>query len=135
MPRGRPYDGAMTLLILADLALLLGLTLRLTRLVVTDQVGEYLVRRPAEHVAAHVLHSGRTLAFTRALLSCPFCIGFWLGVAALATLAAVGGPGAEGTAAVVWRYVAGAFALNWVAAHIGARLGDAGYADDEEQGQ
>lgn len=152
------------LLTLADLALLLGFTLRLTRLVVTDDLGGWLIRTPARRWANYRERSivgpgGRGLqsygdnAETRAAtehtltlpvdpdngprsklvsgLDCPFCVGFWLAALAALSLVVAGGPGADGTLAVVWRLVAGVLTLNWLAAHIGSRLGDAGYAEEE----
>lgn len=101
-----------------DLLLVLGLTLRLTRLVIADDLGAWLVREPAldwagDSPGRYKLVSG---------LYCPFCVGFWLGAASLTSLALVGGPG---DAHEVWRYIAGAFALNWLVGHVAARIGDA----------
>lgn len=118
----------MTLLAVLDVALALGFALRLTRLVVTDDLGKWLLRDPAEKWAEG--HPGREKLVSG--LSCPWCVGFWLSGLVMLSLAVAGGPGADGTLAVVWRWVAAAFTLNWVVAHIGSRLGDAGYADDED---
>lgn len=103
------------LLFLLDLAILLLSTLRLVRLVITDDIPFGSIRL--------LLGKDR---IERLGLDCPFCCGFWIGVLGLLVLWLVGGPG---DAADWWRYAAGAFALNWLAAHIGGRLGDAGYAD------
>lgn len=121
------------LLTLADLALLLGFTLRLTRLVVTDDLGGWLIRIPAQK---WVMRSGQDWAKSWRYklvsgLDCPFCVGFWLAALATLSLVVAGGPGADGPLAVVWRLVAGVLTLNWLAAHIGSRLGDAGYAEEE----
>lgn len=123
----------MTLLALADLALLLLATLRLVRLVLTDDLGRRALGEPIERFLWSRARAGRLPAWFPGGMTCPFCIGFWVGALVLASLALVGGPGADGTAAVLWRYVAGALALNWIAAHVGARMGDAGYADDEDE--
>lgn len=101
-----------------DLLLVLGLTLRLSRLVITDDIGAWWVRHPAVDWSdgspwREKLVSG---------LYCPFCVGFWLGAASLLSLALVGGPG---DAHEVWRWVAGAFTLNWIVGHVAARIGDA----------
>ncbi len=119
-----------------DLLLVLGFTMRLTRFALTDDLGEWLFRRPAyrlllghPNARVHPPYSNwREKAASG--LDCPFCIGFWIGVAVLVSLALVGGPADLSEAAVWWRWIAGAFTLNLVAAHVGARLGDAGY--DEE---
>lgn len=134
----------MTLLAVLDCLLALGLTLRLTRLVVMDDLSLWWLRGPLAVWATrkNPLPEMDTLptGFQEMRvyvpdwrgklvsgLSCPFCVGFWIGCLVLLSLWLVGGPGA---AAEPWRWVAGAFTLNWVAAHIGARAGDSGY--DEE---
>lgn len=133
----------MTLIGALTLALVLGATLRLTRLVITDDMGHWWVRGPAERWAArhdHVLPEVSDIERTwvpgwrtklTSGLDCPFCVGHWIGVLVLVSLALVGGPDSTSTGASVWRWVAGALTLNWIAAHIGARMGDAGYASDE----
>ncbi len=126
------------LLTVIDIALLLGFTLRLIRLVVIDDLGGWLIREPAQRwVMRRAEKSGRDWARTKAYklvsgLDCPFCVGFWLAALTMASLLVAGGPGADGSLSMVWRVVAGVFTLNWVAAHVGSRLGDAGYADDED---
>ena len=120
------------MLVLADLALLLGLTLRLTRLVTTDDISEWWLRDPAEKWAikhkklVHVSRDNRTETYSTGWrgklvsgLDCPFCIGFWLGLGAVISLDFVGGPG---SASDRWRYTAGAFTLNYISAHVSARL-------------
>lgn len=128
-------------LIIADLLLAAGFTARLTRVIVTDDIGKWWIRDPlskwargkepeVQHNA--VYRNGEWVAedpsWRKYLdgLACPYCVGFWIGVLILASLAAVGGPG---DAAVWWRYLAGAFTMNYLTAHIGARLGDV--ADDD----
>jgi len=113
----------MTLLFLLDLLLVLLATARLTRLVVGDDLGEWYVRAPA---GAWAVRGKTPESRHRRLnyvggLSCPFCVGFWIGAAVLITLWLAGGPG---HAWEPWRWVAGAFAINYVTAHLGARLGD-----------
>lgn len=123
-----------------DVAIAVGLALRLARLVMSDDLGEWFVRWPVEkwaiiHEGGYDFHNMKSALDPRrgwrsklvSGLTCPFCVGFWCVVFALATLAAVGGPG---EAAHAWRWVAGAFALNYVTGHLGARLGDAGYDDE-----
>lgn len=144
-----------------DLALLLGFTLRLSRLVVTDDVGWWWFRLPARRWAnrrelpdptpdavqsaygirgVDLTYPDRLLAEPRPVngwrsklvsgLSCPFCVGFWLAALALASLLVAWWVG--GFLLAAWRVVAGLFTLNWVAAHIGASLGDVNYDDSEE---
>lgn len=111
----------MTLLHLLDALLLLGLTVRLSRLVTTDDLGVWWVQNPAEDWAVHrKTEDGRRRAINYVQgLQCPFCVGFWIAVATTASLLLVGGPG---HADEVWRWVAAAFTLNYVAAHISAAL-------------
>lgn len=109
--------------ILIDLLLVLGLTLRLSRLVVTDDLGAMWIAEPAQEWATRrktVEARKRAIRYVGGL-ECPFCVGFWLAGLALLTLLLAGGPG---EAADAWRWLAGWFTLNYVAAHIGARLGD-----------
>jgi len=111
------------LLVIVDLLLALGLTLRLSRLIVVDDIGDWWVKRPiAERLGKMPTGPKRDKAFDYwDGLSCPFCVGFWIAGLVLLSLYLVGGPG---DAAVLWRWIAGWFALNWIAAHIGARAGD-----------
>lgn len=120
--------------ILIDVLLLLGMTLRLSRFVVADDLGGWWIRHPAEAWARRndplgdaedLEDSGKRGRLVSGLF-CPFCVGFWLGVLSLVSLALAGGPG---DTAEWWRWVAGAFALNWVSAHLGARAGDANEED------
>ena len=141
-------------LIVVDCLLALGLTARLTRFVVTDDLGGWWIREPAQRWANRHEPTVNGVPVHRAVesgavhadgpvprgwrdklvsgLDCPFCVGFWLAALVLASLAVVGGPGADSLLAVVWRWVAAVFALNWVAAHLGARLGDAGGGGDND---
>lgn len=149
---------ATVALTVVDCLLALGFTLRLTRLVVLDDLGRWLLREPAQKWAdSHeptidgipawkAVASGRMHATPTPQpgwrsklvsgLTCPFCVGFWLAALVVASLLIAGGPGApmapDGavTLATAWRTVAALFSLNWLAAHIGARAGDAGYAED-----
>lgn len=126
------------LLQIFDLLLSIGLTLRLTRVITQDDIGLWYVRGPvAMWAMRHEPLSPPNITPDGFLgereyvpgwrgrlslgLSCPFCIGFWVGVLVLLSLWLCGGPG---HAWDPWRWVAGAFALNWVAAHVGARAGD-----------
>lgn len=113
------------LLALIDVLLALGCTMRLTRLITTDHLGRWWIGDPATLRANHGRH--RTLwGYIDALVHCPYCIGFWIGNIVLTSLYLTGGPG---DTTEPWRWVTGAFTLNYVAAHIGVRLGDTG--DDE----
>lgn len=112
------------MLIVADLALLLLATLRLVRLVVADDLGLWWLRGPAVKWATW--HEPDADGWRSKLvlgLYCPFCVGFWIGCGVLVSLWLCGGPG---HAVAAWRYICGTLALNWAAAHIGSRVGDAG---------
>lgn len=133
-------------LTIVDVLLLLGLTLRLARLVITDDISQWWIRFPALQWAARhdrqlppipgegeewqseVWRPGWRSKLVSGL-GCPWCVGFWIAVLAALSLFLAGGPG---DAWEPWRWVAGAFTLNWVVAHIGGPLGDYGYADPED---
>jgi hypothetical protein len=107
------------LLIFCDLALLTLVTLRLTRLVTTDSLGQWWLYAPAYKRAYGRPGTAPKWAKYVEGLTCPFCVGFWIGAVALLSLLFVGGPG---EAAVWWRYATGVFALNWIVGHAAARL-------------
>ena len=92
-----------------DVILLVGFTARLTRLVTVDDI--------LEPVRVGILYRvpARVTSATASLLSCPFCIGFWLSLAVLASWVAWGSTWG-------WMFVAGTFTLNYVHAHLNARL-------------
>lgn len=123
------------------LLLVLGATMRLTRFIITDDLGSWLIKAPARRWANYAeqvpdpakLWSEDILeeapdpdAGWRSKivsgLDCPFCVGFWVGALVLLSYAIVG-------KTRLWKFVAGVFSLNEVAAHLGSRLGDAGYED------
>lgn len=125
--------GAMTLLSAFTGLLALLVTLRLARLVIADDIGLWYIRGPAALWAIN--HDTPTLGWRSRLVSglnCPFCVGFWIGALVLLSLALVGGPDSTSTAADVWRWVAAPFALNYLAAHVGVRLGDTDTLDDDD---
>jgi len=106
---------------LFDAVIVTAATLRLTRLVVVDDVGRWWIKEPAERW----VERGEMPAWTaegepltkRAKLvtglDCPFCVGFWIGAVVLAGHRL---PGA--------RVVLLPLALNEVVGHLAARLGD-----------
>lgn len=114
------------LLILLDLLLALGLALRATRVITGDDIGLWYVRGPAAMWATSndYDYQGSPIWRQRLVsgLGCPYCVGFWVGCVVLLSLWLAGGPGV-GTWEP-WRWVAGAFTMNYIAAHLGARLGD-----------
>lgn len=92
---------------------------RLTRLVVTDDLGDRLIQEP---VAAFTDDDpDHPLA---ALVGCPWCIGFWI---TLATLTIERTPLGR---TAVWRLLTTALAAHWTITHIAGALGD--YDDPEE---
>lgn len=158
MPWGDGTLAAMTWWMVLDIALTFGLYLRLTRLVVRDDLGQWYIVNPVQRWAdpvAALVEDGRALASRRddliaqgvdpqalttpispmydpepgtgwrskiaAGIDCPWCVGFWIGCATLASLYLAGGPG---DAVDAWRWVAGAFSMNYLGAHLGTRLGD-----------
>jgi hypothetical protein len=109
------------LLFLLDIFLLAGLTARLSRLVTTDDLGVWWVQAPAGKWAVNRSTAERRHRAIRYVegLECPYCVGFWIAVATTVSLLLVGGPGEAND---VWRWVAAAFTLNYVVAHISSRL-------------
>jgi hypothetical protein len=116
--------------VVLDLVLLVLLTARVTRFFTSDSLGEWWVRDPAEKWALNnatyvgttsdgeVYDTGwRGKLITG--LECPFCIGFWIGAAAVLLLMAVGGPG---DAPEWWRVFSGVFALIYLVGHMSGRL-------------
>jgi hypothetical protein len=107
------------MLIALDLVLLTLATMRCTRLITTDNVpGNWWIYGPLYKKAATTRPAPRWGRYLEGL-TCPFCVGFWIGCVAIASLILVGGPG---EAAVWWRWLAGAFALNYVVGHVSSRL-------------
>lgn len=135
-------------LTVVDVLLAVGFTLRLSRLAITDDISSWWLRWPAVQWAARhdrqlapIPPPGQDWEHTEGIwiprwrsklvdgLTCPWCVGFWLACLVLLSLYIAGGPG---DAWALWRWVAGAFTLNWVTAHIGGPLGDYGYAEEDE---
>lgn len=113
-----------------DLALVLGLALRLSRLITTDDLGLWWVQWPLANRRNDYVRKQMPAGTGRGVkdpkwwkyaegLECPFCVGAWLGALALLSLWLAGGPG---HAAEWWRYGAGIFALNYLVGHIASRL-------------
>lgn len=127
---------------LPDTALAVLASARLSRLVVTDDLGKWWVKDPIDYAMAsyarnevHAADREKRDAVTpgwwkyRSGLDCPWCVGFWLGAATL-TVGAIASR-RPGPARALWRLCAGALALNYVTAHAGIALGDFD-TDDEE---
>ena len=99
---------------MVDAALVLGATLRLTRFVVNDDLGEWWVKAPIYRAVLSRVPEERIGHASNYLdgLSCPFCVGYWIGVGVLASRS-------ESSA---WRFVAGTLTLNYLSGHISSRL-------------
>jgi len=98
----------------SEAVLVLGATMRLTRLVVADDLGLWLIRYPAYRWSNE--RDPRAETWRAKLVSgldCPFCVGFWIGAGVLAA-----------SRFRLARPVFAALALNEIAAHLGSRLGD-----------
>jgi hypothetical protein len=104
--------------VVLDLSLLILTTLRLTRLVTTDSLGQWWLYAP---VYKRVVANGKSNKWQKYVdgLTCPFCIGFWIGGALVLSLWMVGG---VGDAAEWWRWTTGIFALNYVTGHVASWL-------------
>lgn len=105
-----------------------GASMRLTRLVVTDDVpGGWWIKAPLEARAArhHARHGTppRWWRYTEGL-DCPFCIGLWIAGAVTVADHLVGDR-------TWWRLLTAALTLNEAAAHLGSRLGDVSDSEDK----
>ena len=100
---------------------LLGATMRLTRLIVADDIpGQWWIKDPLRERAARAYaDTGREPWWWRYTqgLDCPFCVGLWIAAAVTVADEAAGDSRA-------WRVFTTALALNEAAAHAGTRLGD-----------
>lgn len=124
-----------------DIVLAIGATLRLTRLVVVDEIGEWWLRKPLEDAADR--WAVRELARAQAageeprtpwwwkyqsLWTCPHCTSFhaaWLVLLSGLVLRKLGLAG-------LWRFGTGALTLSSVAGHLSARLDGEGIEAVEE---
>lgn len=97
-----------------DAALAAGATARLTRLVTTDDLGRHFV----DPVQIALVQRG-VEPWVAAGLDCPYCVGYWLGTAVLASHALASRTRPTHAA---WRFVAGSLALNYVVGAVEARL-------------
>lgn len=101
-----------------DTALILGATMRLTRLVVTDDLGQWWIRDPLdawvhEHPAQAPDHKWL------GGLTCPHCVSFH---AAWIVLGTYHLSGLHPKARAVWRFGAAALSLSSIVGHASARL-------------
>lgn len=115
-----------------DLLLAFGASLRLTRLVVTDQMGEWYIKDPIDRSMERFeeTFTGDTEPWWwkwRSGLDCPFCAGFHIGwITLLSGILVKDKPRLR----ALWRFGAGALSMNYVAGHLGAKLGD--FTETEE---
>ena len=107
-------------LIVLDLVLLVLATLRVTRFFTSDSMGQWWFYAPL-YKKAYGGGKHETPKWAKYIegLTCPFCVGFWVGCLALLTLFIAGG---LGDADAWWRWLAAAFALNWVVGHVASRV-------------
>lgn len=116
--RARPVPSGGAL----DTVLALGAALRVSRLLTTDDLGLWAVREPAFRWAGYDPtyqpgHDHRQRLVSG--LECPFCVGYWVGVGVLASLALARHTGSSHTA---WRFVAAGLTLNYVVGHVSSRI-------------
>lgn len=123
-------------------ALVAGATLRLTRFLTTDKLGAWLVadpardwawgpesaararRREAREGLAPVAVTDDPITWQARLVSgldCPYCVGTWVGFAALAAEVATR---RHPRARAVARFLALGLTLNYVVGHVSAALDD-----------
>jgi len=139
----------MTTLILAlvFLPLVILASLRLTRLITTDWLGEWLIVAPIKRWAwrfegpelqrrSEALPRAATLELVTEYdpsdpftwqakfakgLDCPFCVGYWVGSAVLVITTAAVLYGAEALV-VAWGVLLGTFALNYLVGHVSNKI-------------
>jgi hypothetical protein len=136
------------LLALLFLPLVLLATLRMTRLLTTDWLGEWLIVGPLKNWAVRssteILSAFGTIEAKQALdkgierkelldmqldwraklvkgFDCPFCVGYWIGAVLLVITACVVLWPVEWVA-VSWALFLGTFALNYIVGHVGSRI-------------
>lgn len=121
--------------LVADLLLLVVAACRVTRIFTTDTIGQWYVVEPAEAWAdrheqvldlsdhEHPVHNDDEGWRHRLVsgLSCPWCVGLYVCITGVLSLVAVRGWWPD-TAVEGWRLLAAPFVLNYVQAHINARL-------------
>lgn len=120
---------------LLDTMLLVLATLRLSRLVTGDTLGQWLIlsrawrwanrykpdsTRPGVFVQHPDGPSPQRLKLASGLV-CPFCIGYWCGAALLVVSYFTGPLGDE---PVWWRLLVGSLALNYLVGHTASLMGD-----------
>jgi hypothetical protein len=115
---------------ITDAALVLGATMRLTRLITSDDIGLWYVKGPAYQWAIrhHPLPAVGddpdewTPHWRDRLVSgldCPHCVGYWVGAAVLGSYLVAR---RSRPFAAAWRFVAGTLTLNTLATTIGGPL-------------
>lgn len=109
-----------------DWLLIVGATLRLTRFLIVDDLGKRLIRYMLEELLVRWLPASKHWLVDG--LSCPFCVGFWIGAAVLALT--LGVSGVTDGSYLIWEALLASLALNYLAAHLGSRL-DPHYDDDD----
>lgn len=117
---------------LLTFALAVPATLRLTRFITTDWLGEWVIDKPARdwansHEAPEVAEGWKSPATVDPEngwrsklvhgLECPFCVGFWLGLLVLITAAVT-----PRALRPVLNVVLGALGLNYLVGHVSSRI-------------
>jgi hypothetical protein len=132
-----------------DVALVALATARLTRFVVSDTLGDWLIVRPLKRAAMKRedaaidrlrddanTHPHDLVAMTRldnydasnpitpaakavTGLDCPHCVGYWIGAGVITTYVVAR---RSRTALAAWRYVASTLALSYAVGHVSARI-------------
>ena len=112
-------------------ARVLGASMRLTRLIVADDIpGEWWIKEPLrERARAHYARHRTEPSWWRYTrgLDCPFCVGLWI------TTGVVVADEVFGDRAW-WRVATTALAMNEAGGHLAARLGDTATDDDPAGG-
>lgn len=114
-----------------DVALITGLTMRLTRLVVSDDLGQWWVKLPiraavVSHLEKHATHpsgqpSDETLATAQGYLDgldCPHCVSFHAAYLSLGSYLLA----RRLHLLPAWRFAAGTMSLSAVVGHVSARI-------------
>lgn len=109
-------------ILLLDVLLALGVTARLTRLVVADSLGGKWFRWPAQRWANRTPWKHTRRQFWVDGLGCPFCVSTWIGIGSFTLLWAAWT--VDGWLLTGWRIVAAGLTASYLLSHLAVSLGD-----------
>lgn len=102
---------------LPDVLLIVGATARLTRVIVADDIGEWLFKEPLSTLLDPV--NARHYARYLSGLNCPHCVGYWIGVGVLASYVLCR---RSSITIALWRFIASTLTLNTIVVVAGREI-------------